>query len=201
MWYICFMRDVTATKDNKFEDYFLKRELLMGIYEKGFERSSPIREESIPIALTGSDILARAKNGTRKAAAFCIPVVEKIDLEKNAIQGNWLGLLGPGGTRWLAGSNHLTLHRRIKVSAPACHCASNPLFHLGIAEGFETDSRDSDISGSEGEDTSWISWFCSLCGNEFFCEIDDGYIQDDFNLCGLSNQMPYYDYVLDRSVN
>ncbi|KAJ6729774.1 DEAD-BOX ATP-DEPENDENT RNA HELICASE 12 [Salix viminalis] len=44
--------DVTATKGNDFEDYFLKRELLMGIYEKGFERPSPIQEESIPIALT-----------------------------------------------------------------------------------------------------------------------------------------------------
>ncbi|GAA0158208.1 RNA helicase [Lithospermum erythrorhizon] len=78
--------DVTATKGNEFEDYFLKRELLMGIYEKGFERPSPIQEESIPIALTGSDILARAKNGTGKTAAFCIPALEKIDQDNNAIQ-------------------------------------------------------------------------------------------------------------------
>ncbi|KAL7125807.1 hypothetical protein ABFS83_14G141100 [Erythranthe nasuta] len=78
--------DVTATKGNEFEDYFLKRELLMGIYEKGFERPSPIQEESIPIALTGSDILARAKNGTGKTASFCIPALEKIDQDKNAIQ-------------------------------------------------------------------------------------------------------------------
>ncbi|KAL1546422.1 RNA helicase [Salvia divinorum] len=78
--------DVTATKGNEFEDYFLKRELLMGIYEKGFESPSPIQEESIPIALTGSDILARAKNGTGKTAAFCIPALEKIDQDKNAIQ-------------------------------------------------------------------------------------------------------------------
>jgi len=78
--------DVTATKGNEFEDYFLKRELLMGIYEKGFERPSPIQEESIPIALTGRDILARAKNGTGKTAAFCIPVLEKIDTSKNEIQ-------------------------------------------------------------------------------------------------------------------
>ncbi|XP_031125234.1 DEAD-box ATP-dependent RNA helicase 8-like [Ipomoea triloba] len=78
--------DVTATKGNEFEDYFLKRELLMGIYEKGFERPSPIQEESIPIALTGSDILARAKNGTGKTAAFCIPALEKIDPDNNVIQ-------------------------------------------------------------------------------------------------------------------
>ena len=82
-----FAQDVTATKGNEFEDYFLKRELLMGIYEKGFEKPSPIQEESIPIALTGSDILARAKNGTGKTAAFCIPALEKIDQDKNAIQG------------------------------------------------------------------------------------------------------------------
>ncbi|KAI9593041.1 ATP-dependent RNA helicase DHH1 [Syncephalis fuscata] len=78
--------DVTATKGNEFEDYFLKRELLMGIFEAGFERPSPIQEESIPIALTGRDILARAKNGTGKTAAFVIPSLEKVATRKQKIQ-------------------------------------------------------------------------------------------------------------------
>lgn len=89
------LQDVTATKGHDFEDYFLKRELLMGIYEKGFEKPSPIQEESIPIALTGRDILARAKNGTGKTAAFSIPVLEKIDTTKPEIQGAPRLLLRP----------------------------------------------------------------------------------------------------------
>lgn len=36
-------QDVTSTKGNEFEDYCLKRELLMGIFEMGWEKPSPIQ--------------------------------------------------------------------------------------------------------------------------------------------------------------
>ena len=58
----------------------------MGIFEKGFEKPSPIQEEAIPIILAGRDVLARAKNGTGKTAAFIIPCLERVDTSLKHIQ-------------------------------------------------------------------------------------------------------------------
>eukprot|EP00630_Chrysocystis_fragilis_P006415 CAMPEP_0197399110 /NCGR_PEP_ID=MMETSP1165-20131217/14590_1 /TAXON_ID=284809 /ORGANISM="Chrysocystis fragilis, Strain CCMP3189" /LENGTH=418 /DNA_ID=CAMNT_0042925097 /DNA_START=215 /DNA_END=1471 /DNA_ORIENTATION=+ len=78
--------DVTLTRGQEFEDYFLKKELLIGIFEKGFERPSPVQERAIPIILQNRNVLARAKNGTGKTAAFIIPCLEKTDTSKQYIQ-------------------------------------------------------------------------------------------------------------------
>jgi len=79
--------DVTDREGKEFEDFCLSRELLMGIFEMGWEKPSPIQEASIPMALSGRDILARAKNGTGKTGAYSIPALERIDPSIEAIQG------------------------------------------------------------------------------------------------------------------
>lgn len=78
--------DVSKTNDAKFEDFFLRRQLLLGIYQKGFERCSPVQEATIPFALSGNDLLARAKNGTGKTAAYAIPILNKIEIQDTRIQ-------------------------------------------------------------------------------------------------------------------
>lgn len=79
-------KDVTDTKGHSFEDYGLKKELLKGIYEKGYENPSPVQEEVIPIAIMGKDIIARAKNGTGKTASYVIPILEKSDFSVTYVQ-------------------------------------------------------------------------------------------------------------------
>lgn len=39
--------------------------------------------------------------------------------------------------------------------------------------------------------------FVSSRGNEYFCEIDEDYLTDRFNLTGLNAEVPYYQYALD----
>ncbi|KAF2666506.1 ATP-dependent RNA helicase DHH1 [Microthyrium microscopicum] len=78
--------DVTATKGLEFEEFYLSRELLQGIFEAGFEKPSPIQEEAIPVALTKRDILARAKNGTGKTAAYVIPTLQQLNPKVNKVQ-------------------------------------------------------------------------------------------------------------------
>jgi casein kinase II subunit beta len=63
-------------------------------------------------------------------------------------------------------------------------------------EGQEGQASDG-AESSDADDVSWIQWFCSLQGNEYFTEVAEDFVQDDFNLTGLGNQVPYYDYALD----
>lgn len=51
------VQDVTSTKGNEFEDYCLKRELLMGIFEMGWEKPSPIQVVKINRLVLSSSLI------------------------------------------------------------------------------------------------------------------------------------------------
>jgi casein kinase II subunit beta len=53
------------------------------------------------------------------------------------------------------------------------------------------------MSSSSQVAESWISSFCALLGHEYFAEVSEDFIEDDFNLTGLQSQVPMYKEALE----
>ncbi len=64
----------------------LSPKVLKALTEMGFEEPTPIQARTIPMAMTGRDIIGQAQTGTGKTAAFGVPIVERLDPRKNACQ-------------------------------------------------------------------------------------------------------------------
>ncbi|MCL2706342.1 MAG: DEAD/DEAH box helicase [Spirochaetaceae bacterium] len=69
-----------------FNELGLSEYILNAVTEMGFEEASPIQSETIPMILSGKDIIGQAQTGTGKTAAFAIPVIEKLDVSSGFIQ-------------------------------------------------------------------------------------------------------------------
>ncbi|PCS00691.1 DEAD/DEAH box helicase [Lactococcus fujiensis] len=63
----------------KFNELGLSEGLLAELTAIGYEKPTPIQEQTIKLALDGKDVLGQAQTGTGKTAAFGLPTIEKID--------------------------------------------------------------------------------------------------------------------------
>ena len=72
--------------DIKFTDLGLRSELIEGIQRLGFESPSPIQAETIPVALSGKDIVGLSQTGSGKTAAFGLPALNQIDIDRKETQ-------------------------------------------------------------------------------------------------------------------
>ncbi|KAF8913958.1 casein kinase II regulatory subunit-domain-containing protein [Gymnopilus junonius] len=54
------------------------------------------------------------------------------------------------------------------------------------------EQEDGYTSSTPTSTLTWISWFCSLPGHEYFCEVTEDFIEDDFNLTGLNTMVPFW---------
>ena len=62
-----------------FAAFPLSPEVLKGIAEKGYEFATPVQSAAIEPAIAGKDLIVRAKTGTGKTCAFCIPMIERLE--------------------------------------------------------------------------------------------------------------------------
>lgn len=90
----------------------LDSRLLQAVTDMGFLNPTLVQAKAIPLALQGKDILARARTGSGKTAAYCIPIVQKI-LTIKANGGNAIRGLVLVPTRELA--EQVTRHIRLLV--------------------------------------------------------------------------------------
>lgn len=70
---------------NTFADFGLEPKVLQAITELGFEEATPIQAKSIPIALSGRDMIGQAQTGTGKTAAFGLPLINGISKDEDRI--------------------------------------------------------------------------------------------------------------------
>lgn len=71
---------------NSFNTLDLQPEILKNIASLGYETMTPIQQEALPHILTGRDLIARAKTGSGKTAAFGIGVVAGVDTRQSLPQ-------------------------------------------------------------------------------------------------------------------
>ena len=58
--------------------HLLDARILRSLADMGFACPTLVQAKTIPLALENRDILARARTGSGKTAAYCIPVLQKI---------------------------------------------------------------------------------------------------------------------------
>ncbi|MES2544350.1 MAG: DEAD/DEAH box helicase [Bacteroidota bacterium] len=61
-----------------FEDLSLSKSIQKAVFEEGYTSPTPIQEQSIPIVLSGQDLIGCAQTGTGKTAAFAIPIIHQL---------------------------------------------------------------------------------------------------------------------------
>jgi ATP-dependent RNA helicase RhlE len=70
-----------------FDQLKLIEPILMAVKAEGYTTPTPIQQQTIPQALQGNDILGCAQTGTGKTAAFAIPIIQQLALDRHVRPG------------------------------------------------------------------------------------------------------------------
>lgn len=96
-----------------FQSMGLSHEILRAVLKMGYNVPTPIQRKAIPIALGGSDLVAMARTGSGKTAAFLIPIVQSLRVHSTKVGARAL-VLAP--TRELALQTHKFAQQLAKLT-------------------------------------------------------------------------------------
>lgn len=69
-----------------FKSLSIKPEMVQALSKMGIHSPTPIQEQSIPLILSGKDLIGQAQTGTGKTLAFLLPLFEKINTKDPHVQ-------------------------------------------------------------------------------------------------------------------
>lgn len=116
-----------------FSEFGLDEQLIEAISHIGFEKATPIQEQSIPAILANRDLIASAQTGTGKTAAFLLPILNELIDEHQHITGTLIVV----PTRELA----VQIDQQIQGFAYFSNIESIPIYGGGDGLGWEQQKK------------------------------------------------------------
>ncbi len=98
-----------TTTTKTFASLNLADPIQQALKEAGYEKPTPIQEQAIPVVLQGHDLLGIAQTGTGKTAAFSLPILNHLFLNRKRREGKSPRVLILTPTRELA----LQIHKNL----------------------------------------------------------------------------------------
>lgn len=71
---------------NAFEALGISRELTNLLKQNGISEPTPVQRQTIPLLMKGNDVIAQAQTGTGKTLAFALPILERVNVQKEQVQ-------------------------------------------------------------------------------------------------------------------
>lgn len=192
----------TYDAKHTFRDFALPTIVHRNLLTMGFDKPSPIQDQSIPVALSGRDVLGIASTGTGKTAAFLLPLIDK--LSKNRHEK--IMVLTP--TRELALQVEKQFHelsRGLRLFSVTC-VGGAPLFRqikklsLGVQAVIGTPGRVKDLIDRKKLDPAQ---FRSIVLDEADRMLDMGFIDDMREVLGMmpeDKQTLFFSATLPKSI-
>lgn len=72
------MTEKRLLTDTRIDSLDMHEDLLRGVAELGFTQCTPIQADTLPLALTGTDVAGQAQTGTGKSAAFLLATMHRL---------------------------------------------------------------------------------------------------------------------------
>src|SRR5690606_38103733 len=89
-------------KHMTFKDLGIIEPILKALSAEGYTAPTPIQQQAIPILLRDKDLLGCAQTGTGKTAAFAIPIIQKLVMDRTDSNNQRIRALVVTPTRELA---------------------------------------------------------------------------------------------------